>query len=167
VLDDADGILYDEDGLNVLKAALDTKPVRKIHWGTNSIILEKEGVPSNFEFKGAVIFLTNIKWDQSRSARISNHLEAIMSRTHYLDLRIDTLRERAIHISNVVDTTDMLWEYNFTKAEIDDLMAWIMSNITKLKNFDLRTVIKASDLMKAMPRNWKTRAAKTLFKAKS
>lgn len=164
VLDDADSALYDEDSLNLLKAVLDTKKVRRVHWGTNSTILEKEGVPSSFEFKGGIIFLTNIKWENTKSARISNHLQALMSRVHYLDLQIDTLRERIIHIKNVALKTDMLFEYDLTQAEKEGMLNWLIENVTKLHTVDLRTVIKCADLVKAMPTNWKSRATKTLFK---
>jgi hypothetical protein len=165
VLDDIDSALYDEDCLNLLKAVLDTKKSRRVHWGTNSHILEKEGVPSSFEFKGGVIFLTNIKFDQNRSQRIANHLQAIMSRVHYLDIRIDTLRERVIHLTNTARNTDMLEEYDFTPAEIDQLMDWLISNVNRLHTVDLRMVIKAADLMKATPRNWQKMAQRSLLKA--
>jgi len=164
VLDDCDGALYDEDALNVLKAVLDTKKVRRVHWGTNSTILEKEGVPNSFEFRGGVIFLTNMKWDNCKSPRIANHLNALMSRVHYMDVKIDTMRERLVHMKNVVLNTDMLDEYEFTKREKTTLMDWLLSNVNKLNFVDLRTVLKAADLMKAMPLNWQSRASKTLFK---
>lgn len=164
VLDDADGALYDEDSLNILKAVLDTKKVRRVHWGTNTPILEKEGVPTSFEFKGGIIFLTNIKWDNPKSPRIANHLQALMSRVHYLALNIDTLRERIIHIRNIAMDTSMLDEYDFTRREKEDLLQWLIDNVSRLHTVDLRTVIKAADLAKALPTNWKSRAAKTLFK---
>jgi hypothetical protein len=164
VLDDADGCLYDEDSLNILKAVLDTKKVRRVHWGTNSTILEKEGVPSSFNFEGGVIFLTNLKWDNAKSPRIANHLQAIMSRVHYVSLDINSMRERIIHIRNVALNTPMLAEYSFSHKEKNDIMDWLIENVDRLHTVDLRTVIKACDLAQAMPRHWKTRAAKTLFK---
>jgi hypothetical protein len=167
VLDDCDGILYDEDGLNVLKAALDSKKTRRIHWGTQTTILEKEGVPASFEFEGSVVFLTNLKWDKPKSPRIANHLQAILSRVHYLDLKIDTMRERMIHIRNIVETTDMLWDYNFNKADVADLMAWLLENVNRIEFFDLRTVVKAADLKRAMPTTWRKRAERTLCKRAS
>ena len=165
VLDDADSALYDEDSLNLLKAVLDTKKTRRVHWGTNSPILEKEGVPSSFDFKGGIIFLTNIKWDSAKSPRIANHLQALMSRVHYLSLSIETLRERIIHIKNVAMSTDMLDEYEFSTAQKEDVLNYLIENVNRLHTVDLRTVIKAADLAKALPRNWKSRASKTLFKA--
>ena len=164
VLDDADSALYDEDSLNLLKAVLDTKKVRRVHWGTNSPILEREGVPSSFDFKGGIIFLTNMKWDSCKSPRIANHLQALMSRVHYVSLSIETLRERIIHIKNVALSTDMLDEYEFSHTEKEDLLNFLIEHVNRLHTVDLRTVIKAADLAKAMPRNWKSRASKTLFK---
>jgi hypothetical protein len=166
VLDDADSALYDEDSLNLLKAVLDTKKVRRVHWGTNSVILEKEGIPTSFEFKGGIIFITNIKWDNAKSHRIANHLQALMSRVHYINININTLRERIIHINNVALGSDMLDEYSFTKAEKVEILDFLIANVNRLHTVDLRTVIKCSDLAKAMPTNWKSRAAKTLFKNK-
>lgn len=164
VLDDADGALYDEESLNLLKAVLDTKRVRRVNWGSNTPILEREGVPTSFEFKGGIVFLTNIKWDNAKSARLSNHLQALMSRVHYLSLNIDTQRERIIHIRNVAMDTDMLDDYGFSRAQKREILDWLVSNVNRLHTVDLRTVIKASDLAKAMPHNWQSRAAKTLFK---
>ena len=163
VLDDCD-VLEDIDALNILKAALDTKKVRKITWGSAGFALEKMEVPTSFEFHGGVIFLTNMKLNQVKSGKLAPHCEAIVSRVHYLDLRIDTMRERLIHIRNVALNSDMLDEYGFSKRERETLLSWIMDNVDRIAQMDLRTVKKAADLMKAMPQNWQSRASKTLFK---
>ena len=39
--------------------------------------------------------------------------------------------------------------------------------MSRLHTVDLRTVIKAADLAKAMPRTWKSRGGGTLFKTGS
>lgn len=163
VLDDCD-VLEDIDALNILKSALDTKKVRKIHWGAASNVLEKEAVPTSFEFKGGVIFLTNAKLDQIKTGKLAPHCEAIVSRVHYLDVQIDTMRERMIHIRNTVNTSNMLDDYRFNKKQKEELMDWLVENVDRIKLVDLRTVLKAADLLKALPNNWKSRAAKTLFK---
>lgn len=164
VLDDADGALYDEESLNLLKAVLDTKKTRRVHWGSNSPILEKEGVPTSFNFEGGIIFLTNIRWDNAKSPRIGNHLQALLSRVHYVQLNISTMRERIIHIRNVALGTDMLDEYNMSARQKQEVLDFLVQNVSKLHTVDLRTVIKACDLARAMPNTWQTRAAKTLFK---
>ena len=163
VMDDSDSVLFDEESLNLLKAALDTKKVRRIHWGTNSYILEKECVPSNFEFKGSVIFITNLKFDECKS-KLAPHLAALMSRAHYLDLRIDTLREQLIHILNIATTTDMLNSYNFSRQDVNDIVDYVKTNVKKLTKVDLRTIIKCADLKAAMPNTWTKMADRSLCK---
>ena len=155
VFDDCDGVLYDEDSLNVLKAALDSKKTRRISWNTRSLHLERKDIPNSFEYKGGVIFITNVKFDQVKSARISNHLEAIVSRCHYMDIGIDTAREKLLHIRNVVERSNMLGSYGFddnTKAEV---MHYINDHSKQLRELSLRMVLKIADLRKAMPSNWK------------
>lgn len=164
VLDDADGLLYDEECLNLLKAVLDTKRVRRVNWGANSPVLEKEGVPSAFNFEGGIIFLTNIDWSNAKSARIGNHLQALLSRVHYVQLEINTLRERIIHIRNVALNTDMLDAYNMGKRGKQQVLDWLVEHVNRLHTVDLRTVIKACDLALALPNTWQSRAAKTLFR---
>jgi hypothetical protein len=166
VLDDCD-VMEDLEAVNILKAALDTKRVRRIHWGTASHVLEKEGVPTNFEFRGGVIFLTNAKLNNIKTGKLAPHCEAIVSRVHYLDLQITTMRERMIHIRNIVMNSDMLDEHALTPGTRKRLLDWLMDNISNIAQVDLRTVIKAADLCKAMPNNWQSRAAKTLFKTRS
>jgi len=156
VFDDCDGVLYDEDSLNVLKAALDSKKTRRISWNTHSHYLARNDIPSSFDYKGGIIFITNVKFDQVKSTRISNHLEAIVSRCHYMDIGIDTAREKVIHIRNVVERYDMLRDYDFTEEEKSEVVEYIEQNAKKLRELSLRMVLKISDLRKAMPRNWRT-----------
>ena len=61
VFDDCDSVLMDELSLNILKAALDSGKKRVLHWNADSSKLRTEGIPNKFEFKGGVIFITNVK----------------------------------------------------------------------------------------------------------
>ena len=154
VFDDCDGVLYDEDSLNVLKAALDSKKTRRISWNTRSLHLERKDIPNSFEYKGGVIFITNVKFDQIKSARIGNHLEAIVSRCHYMDIGIDTAREKLLHIRNVVERSNMLGSYGFDENTKAEVMDYINAHSKQLRELSLRMVLKIADLRKAMPSNW-------------
>lgn len=167
VFDDCDGVLYDEDALNILKAALDSKPIRQINWNTNSYILDRKDIPNSFEYKGSIVFITNIDFTQVRSPRIANHLEAIVSRCHYMALGIKTTREKMIHIRNVVDKTDMLKSHGFGQSETDEVMEYVITNADKLREVSLRSCIKVADLRKAMPNRWKRFADKNVLKVSS
>lgn len=163
VFDDCDSILFDELGLNLLKAALDSKKSRRISWNTDSNKLRNEGIPNSFEFEGSVIFVTNIKFDSVRSARLRDHLMALESRCHYIDLTIDTIREKMLRIRQVVGD-GMLEDYHLSDATKTDIVQFVDDNKNRLREVSLRTVLKTADLAKAFPNNWRNMAEATVMK---
>jgi len=162
VLDDCDTVLYDETSLNLLKAALDSSKKRKLSWNTDSALLRREGIPDTFEFKGSVIFITNLKFDKVRG-KIKDHLDAIMSRCHYLDLTMDTTREKVLRCKQIVKD-GMLNEYQFTKDEEAELMSFMIDNKDKMREISLRMVTKLADLKKSMASKWKRTAEVTCMR---
>ena len=162
VLDDCDTVLYDETSLNLLKAALDSSKKRNISWNTDSALLRREGIPDTFEFKGSVIFITNLKFDKVRG-KIKDHLDAIMSRCHYLDLTMDTTREKVLRCKQIVND-GMLNEYDFTKEEESALMDFMIENKEKMREISLRMVTKLADLKKSMGSKWMRTAEVTCMR---
>ena len=163
VFDDCDSVFSDELSLNILKAALDSKKSRTIHWNTDSFKLRNEGVPDSFEFKGGAIFITNIKFDNVKSKKMRDHLEALESRCHYIDLTIDTDREKMLRIKQI--TKDgMLDEYQLGNDVVDEIVEFCESNKARLRELSLRTVLKVADLAKAFPDKWEAMAENTVMK---
>ena len=163
VFDDCDSVFSDELSLNILKAALDSKKNRKICWNTDSFKLRNEGVPDSFDFKGSAIFITNIKFDNVKSKKMRDHLEALESRCHYIDLTIDTDREKMLRIKQI--TKDgMLNDYDLGEPVVDEIVDFMESNKTKLRELSLRTVLKVADLAKAFPTKWEAMAENTVMK---
>ena len=163
VFDDCDSVLQDELSLNILKAALDSKKTRRIHWNTDSFKLRNEGVPDSFEFKGSAIFITNIKFDNVKSKKMRDHLEALESRCHYVDLTIDTEREKMLRIKQIVGD-GMLTEYKFAEEVHEEIIDFIDINKKRLRELSLRTVLKVADLAKAVPTKWEAMAENTVMK---
>jgi hypothetical protein len=157
VFDDCDSVLLDDLSLNILKAALDSGKKRMIHWNTDSRLLRSEGVPNSFEFKGGAIFITNIKFENVKSKKLKDHLEALESRCHYLDLTIDTEREKVLRIKQIVED-GMLEPYEFQPSDVVELLEFIDNNKQKLRELSLRMVLKLADLKKSFPDRW-TRVA--------
>ena len=155
VFDDCDSVLLDDLSLNILKAALDSGKKRMIHWNTDSRILRSEGVPNSFEFKGGAIFITNIKFDHVRSKKLKDHLEALESRCHYLDLTIDTEREKLLRIKQVVRDADMLASYDLSDEAKAEVVEFINVNSKRMRELSLRMVLKVADIRVSMPNNWK------------
>jgi hypothetical protein len=164
VFDDCDSVLLDDLSLNILKAALDSSKKRTIHWNTDSRLLRTEGVPNSFEFKGGCIFITNIKFDNVKSKKLRDHLEALESRCHYLDLTIDTDREKILRIRQVITECGMLDDYEFSEEAKQELVEFVDVNKHRLRELSLRTVLKVADLKRSMPANWQAVAEVTCMR---
>ena len=163
VFDDCDSILLDDVALNILKAALDSSKKRTISWNTDSRILRSEGIPDKFEFKGGAIFITNLKFENVRSKKLQDHLSALESRCHYIDLRMDTDREKVLRIKQIVKD-GMLDSYEMEDVARDEVVDFIETNRATMRELSLRTVLKVADLRKSFPGNWQNMARVTVMK---
>jgi hypothetical protein len=163
VFDDCDSVLLDDLSLNILKAALDSSKKRTISWNTDSRMLRQEGVPDRFEFKAGAIFITNIKFENVRSKKLQDHLAALESRCHYIDLQMDTDREKVLRIRQITED-GMLETYDFENDEKTEIVDYIIENRAKMRELSLRTVLKVADLRKSFPMSWKQMAEVTVQK---
>ena len=163
VFDDCDSILLDDIALNILKAALDSSKKRTISWNTDSRVLRSEGIPDRFEFKGGAIFITNLKFENVRSKKLQEHLAALESRCHYIDLRMDTDREKVLRIKQIVKD-GMLDSYELPEGGQAEVVEFIDDNRNAMRELSLRTVLKVADLRKSFPAKWQDMARVTVMK---
>jgi hypothetical protein len=165
VFDDCDSILLDDVALNLLKGALDSGKKRKISWLADSRILRQEGIPDSFEFKGSVIFITNLKFDKMKSQKLRDHLDALQSRCHYLDLTLDTMRDKILRIKQIAKDGVLFADYDFEPETCDSIIEFMDENKNRLREMSLRMALKVADLRKSFPNNWKRMAETTCMKA--
>jgi hypothetical protein len=163
VFDDCDSILMEDLSLNILKGALDSGKKRVISWNTDSRVLRSEGVPDRFEFKAGAIFITNIKFEHVRSKKLRDHLDALESRCHYIDLEMDTTREKILRIEQIV-ADGMLDAYEFEPEVRDEIVGFIKTNRDRVRELSLRMVLKIADLKKSFPLNYQAMARTTCFR---
>jgi hypothetical protein len=165
VFDDCD-IWEDQDAINILKGALDSGKTRRISYNKDSRILREEGVPNTFEFKGSIIFITNKNFDNQRSSKIQPHLDALQSRSHFLDLTINSDRDKMLRIRQVYRDADpgLFVDYNFSKEQEETILNFMWDNHTRLREISLRMTIKIADLVKISPNNWKSLATATCMR---
>ena len=167
VFDDCDSVLQDELSLNILKAALDSKQTRKICWNTDSYKLRNEGVPDEFEFKGSAIFITNIKFDNIKSKKLKDHLDAVQSRCHYLDLTLDTMRDKLLRIKQIAGTGALFQDYDFDGHKQQEILDFLTTNCEKLNEVSLRMALKVADLRNVSKNNWRSMAEVTCMKRRA
>ena len=165
VFDDCD-IWEDQDAINVLKGALDSGKTRRISWNKDSRILREEGIPNSFNFNGSIIFITNKSFDAKKAGKMQPHLDALQSRCHFLDLTVDSERDKMLRIKQVHRDADggLFADYDFTQEQTDEIMSFIWDNHTKLREVSLRMCLKVADLVK-ISANWRELAKATCMKA--
>lgn len=171
VFDDCD-VWDDQDALNILKAALDSGKRRRIWWNSDSSYLRKEGVPTDFDFNGSCIFVTNLDFSDRRSKKIQAHLEALQSRCHYLDLTINTERDKMLRIKQVHrdalqhDREGLFAGYGFENGEDQAILDFMWDNRNKMRELSLRMSLKIADLVKISADNWRMLAQNTCMRNK-
>lgn len=165
VFDDCD-IWEDQDAVNILKGALDSGKTRRISYNKDSRLLRDEGVPNTFNFHGSIIFITNKTFDNNkRASKIQPHLDALQSRSHFLDLTINTERDKMLRIKQVYRDADpgLFVDYDFTKEQEEEILNFMWENHDKLRETSLRMALKIADLVK-ISKNWKDLAQVTVMK---
>jgi hypothetical protein len=164
VFDDCDSILLDDVALNLLKGALDSGKKRKISWLSESSTLRREGIPDSFDFKGSVIFITNLKFDTMKSQKLRDHLDALQSRCHYLDLTLNTMRDKVLRIKQIAKDGVLFADYDFEPCVQDEIVEFMEQNQNRLREMSLRMALKIADLRKSFSGNWKRMAETTCMK---
>ncbi len=174
VFDDTDQLFYDHSTLNVLKAALDSKSKRIITWGSSRGSDEK-----SFEFKGGIIFLTNISFNKvTKNEVLKSHLQALSSRSHYYDVSLNSNLEKFIRIKQVCEKENILKgrkiiTNSFSKdnsiVEISEndvkiILTFVEENMEKFSELSLRLITKIADIYLYDPVKWKKLISTTCFK---
>jgi len=155
VFDDSDQIFFDDLSLNLLKAALDSGKTRKICWNSESSALTREGIPDSFNFHGSVIFITNLSFSNVKSKKLQEHLMALESRCHFLDLTLDTVREKLLRIRQIANTGELFSQYDFSETQQEEIIEFLFAHQPLLREVSLRTALKIADLYKSFPTKWK------------
>lgn len=149
VFDDCDSVLKDPVSLNLLKGALDSYSRRIISWRAD---IRDEDLPTTFEFKGRVIFISNLS---------SNQIDqAIITRSMAVDLSM-TAEQKIERMKFILDSDEFMPEY--PRAMKLDALNLINALREKVKELSLRTLIQVTKIRKANPNgNWKSLAEYTI-----
>ncbi len=168
VFDDADSIFMDDTALNMLKAVCDTTEKRRVSYLAEFNLVDEETadlIPRSFEFNGTIIFISNMDWDAAidKGSKLAPHLQAMISRSHYIDLAMKSKRDYMIRIKQVV-RQGLLTSRGIDKLGEAKVMNFIEKNQNSLRELSLRMAIKIGDLYKNKPQKWETVAKITCCK---
>jgi hypothetical protein len=144
VYDDCDSVLKDADAVNLLKGALDSFDRRLITWNTS---VPKEDLPSTFEFKGGVIFISNMNTD--------NIDQAIRSRSMCVDVSM-TNAQKIERMGTIMRGSKFLPHIPLNmKIEALDLIKELED---QAKEISLRTLITVSKIRDSGNKDWRNLA---------
>lgn len=144
VFDDCDSVLKDPVSLNLLKGALDSYSKRIISWRAD---IRDEDLPTTFEFKGRVVFISNLGSDKID--------QAIISRSMAVDLSM-TLEQKVERMRWLLNQPGFMADYS--KGCKEDAMELISSIAERVKDMSLRTLIQVVKIRKSGGANWKDMA---------
>lgn len=138
VLDDMDSCWKDAVSLNLLKAALDSYDRRVVSW--HSANTDRGGLPSSFEFKGSIIFVSNLPASKLDPAVVSRTITA------NLELTNNEIIDRMAGIAEDV-------EHKIPMEMKQEVIEFLRDNADKFNALSLRTFLQACRLRKSS-QNW-------------
>jgi len=168
VFDDADSVFLDDIAISMLKAVCDTTDRRVVSYLSEGILIDEETaerLPKSFQFDGTIIFISNMDFDAmiDRGSKLAPHLEAMMTRSHYIDLAMKTRRDYLIRIKQVVKA-GLLRDRGLDEVMEADVMDFITKNAESLREVSLRMAIKIGIIRKKGSKNWQKTCRITCLK---
>lgn len=157
LLDDVD-IFSDETNIDLLKAVLDTSAKRVVSYSTSAKYLDQQGIPKQFEFRGKVIFLTNKNLSQMAKGKnsLAPHIDALITRSIFIDLQLFTNEEVMIHIENIMKKTNLLENQFVSKEGSEQILNWMLKNEESLRSPSLRMPVLMAGLYNKFPYEWES-----------
>lgn len=152
VFDDSDAVFKDADSINLLKGALDTYDVREISKLTKGNTFDSAGMsdeeiqerydrdpsklPNKFQFKGRVIFISNLPEEKFDDALISRslHVDVHLSKSEVIERMRDIMKKLAPELPNDI------------KEEALEYLVYITDNYPVKFDLNIRTLIHSINL---------------------
>ena len=156
ILDDSDDIFRDETALNLLKSVLDSKDQRIVSYHKLANFLEKNDIPQSFEFKGSVIFCTNIDMEaeMQKNNILSPHFHALIDRSLYLHLAMRNQHDYFVRVNQVIEE-GLFEQLELDKKEIKEVIKFVKDNLENFYLLSLRLVYYIGVMRKKRPKTWR------------
>lgn len=168
IIDDCDSVFDDIQTLNLIKIATDSKKKRILSWRKQASWLAQNGIERSFEFKGSLIFLTNIDFELviKKQGKDIEHFRALIDRARYLCLTIRTYRDFMIRIRHVCAGSDGMLQRKL-KVTPDDsnmLLQYVDDNKERFYNLSIRLMEQIAEDFVRDPEQWKADTENTKTK---
>lgn len=158
VLDDVDSAFKSMEGVNVVKAAADSVPQRRISWASSSPMLKAWNIPTSFNYDGGIILISNETERKGRGGKMSQHISAIADRLHSISVGSNDRDEQFHQLCYQVVHGGLLSSRGLTAKQQSEVLDYISQHIEGLDRVSLRIATKIADLMRLEPKHWRSMA---------
>lgn len=159
LLDDTDEVFRDEVCLNLLKNALDSGKRRMLAWRKEANWLEEYGIERTFEYRGHVVFLTNIDFEAEiqKNGKLAEHFKALIDRSYYLCLTLRTKRDFMIRIRQVAGGEEgmLCAKHGLSVEQSDEVLDFITDNQDRFYNLSLRLTDQIARMRAVDEEGWR------------
>jgi hypothetical protein len=141
VIDDADSIIKSNiTGLNLLKAATDSKKDRVVAWASTK---PPGQAPASFKFKASVCVIsnTNICALIAKARTMQDHYEALQTRMISMHVAIESQEHRLIRLKYVAREGHLFdeCEFDVPVALQTEVLEYMQANMGQMQLFSMRT----------------------------
>ena len=142
VFDDCDSVLKDAVALNLLKSALDSFGKRYISW--NAETRGDDSLPTSFEFKGQIVFITNVPLDRLD--------QAVRSRSMCIDLTMSA-QDKLERMEEIAKSDKFLPDASSTSKK--DALDFLKAKKDEISDLNLRSLIQVVNIADSGDKDWK------------
>lgn len=147
IFDDCDNVLRDPVALNLLKAALDSYEKRVISWHSEAI--KDDGLPPQFNFTGAVIFISNLPMHKIDQAVVSRAIPVDLSMSN--DQKIERMEV-------IVQGEEFLPNYDLKYKEAALELLRKVANESPTADINFRSLIACTRIASTERKDWEMAA---------
>ena len=142
VFDDCDSVLRDPVALNLLKSALDSFGKRYISW--NAETRGDDSLPTSFEFKGQIVFITNVSLDRLD--------QAVRSRSMCIDLTMSA-QDKLERMEEIAKSDKFLPDAKSSSKA--DALTFLKDRKDEISDLNLRSLIQVVNIADSGDADWK------------
>lgn len=141
LFDDCDAVWDNATTVSLLKAALDSYETRKISWFSESKS-DDDDLPQQFEFKGKIIFVSNLA--------LTDLDQAVLSRCLYVDVSM-TAAEKVQRIKTLMPKI----RDDMTAAMKKECIELLEEHADSIGDLNIRTFLKVCEIRHKDTANWR------------
>ena len=166
VIDDSDAIYDIPEATEMLKAAMDSKDVRKVSWAKQNTNLQAMGIPSEFTINARIILISNkdLEHTSGRVSKAQRLMKPVMDRAPKFKTGLPN-REWEIEYFEMMHEQNNIVCFKERGLNADaqkEVMSFIIENNEKFSTLSFRLIDKICAFYNDDKKMWKELALMTL-----